>query len=148
MVPAEARLPKHGWYRTARPDRVRYYLVRAVSDSLPGYESMPSNTVRTSNPTRTETLFDSTATNPYLLGGEPYGIRFNLAEPSRVTIRVYDISGRLVRTVFDEPLSAGYDHRKEWDGRNNERRLVAPGVYFVRFETETFRATRKVVVLR
>ncbi|MFH1679413.1 MAG: M1 family aminopeptidase [Candidatus Eisenbacteria bacterium] len=148
VMPTETRLPKDGWYEAERPEGIRYFLIRAVSDSLPGYESTPSNIVRTSTPAHTVTLFDSTATNPYLLGGDPYGIRFNLARPSNVSIRVFDISGRLVRTVHEGALSAGYDIRREWDGRNGEGRFVSPGVYFVRFEAEEYKATRKVVVLR
>jgi flagellar hook assembly protein FlgD len=99
-------------------------------------------------PSETETLTDSTATNPYVLGGEPYGVRFNLARAGAVSIRVYDVTGRLVRTVFDDHLAAGFDHRKEWDGENEEGRTVAPGVYLIRFETEGYGMTRKVVVLR
>jgi hypothetical protein len=143
-----AVLPPEGSFRRERPTQTTYFALRAVSDSLPGYLSTPSNVVESSMPSETETLTDSTATNPYVLGGEPYGVRFNLARAGAVSIRVYDVTGRLVRTVFDDHLAAGFDHRKEWDGENEEGRTVAPGVYLIRFETEGYGMTRKVVVLR
>lgn len=143
-----APLPVSASFDAGRPAQQTYYVLRAVSDSLPGYESTPSNVVETEAPQATETLADSTATNPYLLGGDPYAVKFNLASPGNVSIRVYDISGRLVRELLNEYRPAGFGHRIEWNGDNNDGRLVAPGIYLVRFETQDLQTTRKVVVLK
>ncbi len=147
-VQGDLVLPKTGSFAMERPNAPIYFSLRAVSDSLPGFESVRSNVVESALPKTTETLRDSTATNPYVLGGDPYGILFNLSEAGPVSIRIYDITGRLVREVFDGDLPARFSHRLEWDGRNGEGRTVGPGVYFVRFESPALNTTRKVVVLR
>jgi hypothetical protein len=42
---------------------------------------------------------------------------------------VYDAAGRLVRTLVDGVVGPG-TYRVSWDGRDETRRRVAPGVYF------------------
>jgi len=58
-------------------------------------------------------------------------IRFTLATPGVTSIRIYDVSGRLVRTVLDEVLIAA-EHSVEWQGRDDTGHQVAAGVYFYR----------------
>ena len=74
-------------------------------------------------------------------------ISFSLREKGHVALRIYDVAGRLVRTLVDEARTAGrYDER--WDGTNNRGSRVASGVYFYRFATADFEQTRKMVLLR
>ena len=54
-----------------------------------------------------------------------------------VSLRVYDVSGRLVRTLVDGEKGAGY-HTAVWDGRDDAGTEVASGVYFCRMEAEAF----------
>jgi hypothetical protein len=82
--------------------------------------------------------------NPFAQGST---VRLALPAPERVTVRVYDPSGRLVRTLVDAPLPAG-EHRLDWDGRDASGRRVASGVYFVRAEAGRQSGSRKVVLLR
>jgi len=56
-------------------------------------------------------------------------LRFDLPKSERVSLRIYSITGQLVRTLFDRHLSAG-THDVIWDGRTNESVVVASGVYF------------------
>ncbi|MCX5754178.1 MAG: T9SS type A sorting domain-containing protein, partial [Candidatus Krumholzibacteria bacterium] len=63
------------------------------------------------------------------------------------TIRIYDVTGRLVRTLVDEVKDAGA-HSIPWDGRNNVGADVASGMYFYKMETVRFLATKKLVLLR
>ena len=70
-----------------------------------------------------------------------------LAARSRVTLHVYDVAGRLVRTLVDESRAANvYDIT--WDGVNDHGERVASGVYFYRLVAGKFRATRKMVLLK
>lgn len=69
-------------------------------------------------------------------------IRFDTPRPSRVVVRVYDVSGRLVLTAHDGVLAAGR-HEIPVDAGN-----LATGVYFYRVIAGGFKATRKMVVLR
>ncbi len=72
---------------------------------------------------------------------------YELAARSRVWINVYDVSGRLVRTLVDETKSAG-KHTAFWDGANEAGSRVASGVYFLKMKSGTFQQVRKVVLLR
>ncbi len=62
-------------------------------------------------------------------------IAYTLASPGRVTIRVHDIAGRVVRTLVDEERSAG-EHATVWDGRTDSGDRAASGVYFVRMTAD------------
>jgi len=73
-------------------------------------------------------------------------IRLNLPSASRVSLRVYDVSGRLVRTLADEVMVAG-EHNVEWNGRSVNGGQVAAGVYVVRMDVEGRKVTRKLFVL-
>ncbi len=64
-----------------------------------------------------------------------------------VTARVYDISGRHVRTLlFEEPLLFGA--KAEWDGSNDGGRQVASGIYFVEFISPQVKRVIKIVRIR
>ena len=64
-----------------------------------------------------------------------------------VTLRVYDVSGGVVRTLVTGVRTAGR-HRARWEGRDDGGRSVASGVYFYRLEMEGFSATRKMLLLK
>ncbi|UCG53503.1 MAG: T9SS type A sorting domain-containing protein [Candidatus Latescibacterota bacterium] len=74
-------------------------------------------------------------------------IPFNLVSPERVTLRIYDAQGALVRTLKNEDFPAGL-HRVIWDARDDNSQDVATGVYFVRFNAGNVETTRKVVLIR
>ncbi len=84
------------------------------------------------------------APNPFV-GGT--AISFSVPVSSRVTVGVYDVSGRLVATLVDDVVSAGRQS-VSWNGTDTAGRSVARGVYFCCMEAGTFRATEKVVVLK
>jgi hypothetical protein len=65
----------------------------------------------------------------------------------KVTIRIYDVEGRLVRTLVDGHQSAG-QKTTSWHGRNNRGQNVATGVYFYRMTAPGFVTTRKMVLLK
>jgi len=56
-------------------------------------------------------------------------VPFTLAEAGHVTLRVYDVGGRLVRTVLDRELPAGPGSVR-WDRRADAGERVHPGLYF------------------
>jgi hypothetical protein len=68
-------------------------------------------------------------------------------KPQRVTLRIYDIRGALVRTLVDEAVSEGR-HAREWDGRDDRGNLVGTGVYFCQMRTAEIVATRKIVLIK
>jgi hypothetical protein len=78
---------------------------------------------------------------------EATSIGFGMAKRTHVSIEIYDLLGRRVRTIVDEPLEPG-THVRRWDGRTDEGLEVASGIYFYRMVAGDFRDTKKVVVLR
>ena len=69
-------------------------------------------------------------------------IRFSIPSASRVSVRVYDVSGRLVETLVDKQMDAGV-HDVVWDASQK-----ASGVYFFRLEAPGFSQTRKLVLIK
>ncbi len=74
-------------------------------------------------------------------------LAFAIAERGRAVLAIYDVRGARVRTIVDETMFPG-SHERAWDGRNDDGRPVASGVYFVRIETSGRAEEQKVVVLR
>ena len=71
----------------------------------------------------------------YLLDLGALVAAFAFALPGRTEVRlgVYDVSGRLIRTLLTGVMPAGR-HRVRWDGRDGEGRGVASGIYFARLQ--------------
>lgn len=74
-------------------------------------------------------------------------IRFALPKDERVAIKIYDVLGREVRTLLDEPLAAG-THSRQWDGRDDANQLVASGIYLVRMQAGVFSNVRKITLTK
>jgi hypothetical protein len=68
-------------------------------------------------------------------------IRYALPVAGHVTMKVYDVGGRLVDTLVDEDVAAGR-HRVVWEGEG-----VSPGVYMAILEAGMRRETRKLTLL-
>ena len=64
-----------------------------------------------------------------------------------MTLAVYDIHGRLVRTLVGRPLAAG-SHAVVWDGYDAMGRAVASGVYVYRLVAKEGVVTRRMVLVR
>jgi subtilisin family serine protease len=73
-------------------------------------------------------------------------IAFDLPREGGVTLKVYDLSGRMVRMVTDRWYSAG-NHYVNWDGRDNEGNPLASGVYFYRLQAPDYVSTLRMLML-
>ena len=77
-------------------------------------------------------------------------IPYQLAKPAEVTLTIYDIRGRIVRTLPLGNQPAGmYQSRSKaahWDGRNHLGEKVATGVYFYTLKAGDYTATRKLLI--
>ncbi len=75
-------------------------------------------------------------------------MHLGLAKPGRVEVKLYDVTGRLVRVLADRPFAAG-EHTLTWDGSDERGRRLPRGVYFARFTCRAsgFQATNKVIFL-
>jgi len=66
---------------------------------------------------------------------------------ARARVVVYDIRGRRVRTLLNEPVPTGI-RDITWDGRDESERRVSAGVYLLSLESQGKTAVRKIAVIR
>jgi hypothetical protein len=74
-------------------------------------------------------------------------IRFALPNDSKVSMKIYDVLGREVRTLINGDVAAG-TNAIEWNGKNNFGTSVASGMYIYRIEAGSFVATKKMMLLK
>jgi len=75
-------------------------------------------------------------------------IAFEIPEQQAVTLRVFDMSGRLVRELISsEPHTPGR-HEVVWNGRDDTGRQVASGTYFYRLEAGSYSETKRMVLVK
>ena len=79
-------------------------------------------------------------------------IPYQLSEVSTVTVKIYDVSGSLVRTIEVGHKPVGYYLTREkavyWDGRNQNGESVSSGVYFYTLITDYYTQTRRMVIVK
>ena len=71
-------------------------------------------------------------------------IRFTLPSSGRVSVTIYDMSGRVVRTLTDTEMSAA-EHTLMWDGLDQQGSSVGAGVYFCRLQACGETVTQKML---
>ena len=74
-------------------------------------------------------------------------IRFGLPEATQVQLVIFDLMGREVQRLADQPMTAGY-HEMTWDGKDQAGRLAPAGVYFYQIIAGDFREWKKLAVVR
>jgi hypothetical protein len=77
-------------------------------------------------------------------------IRFQVPRPTRVSLKLYDVSGRLVRTLLEtkaQGLEPGA-YELIWDGKDDRGIELPSGVYFYRLKAGDFQASKKLVLIR
>ena len=74
-------------------------------------------------------------------------ISFTLPKADLVSIKVYDVTGKLVKALVDNKLPAGR-HVVNWKGYNDAGGTVASGIYFCRMNTCEGSKTIKMVIIR
>lgn len=83
--------------------------------------------------------------NPF---GLETGIRYQLPASAPVRLAIYDVSGRLVRTLLDGELKSAGAYEVAWNGRDDRGLPVAAGVYFARIMAAGVESTRKLALIR
>jgi len=74
-------------------------------------------------------------------------IRFSVAEAGMVNLKVFDVSGRPVRTLVEGWTEPRY-YEVVWDGRDDKGNLLASGVYLYKLEAPGYVETRKMLLLK
>jgi len=89
----------------------------------------------------------------FLRGNEPNPfvgntvIRYELNRSAWASLRIFDVSGRLVRTLIEGRIAAG-SQQATWDGRNTKGEPVPSGIYFYSLKTDGSGETRRMVLAR
>jgi hypothetical protein len=86
----------------------------------------------------------STAPNPF---NPMTKISFYVPEAGQVDLAVYDISGRMIKRLVSESVSAG-EHSVTWTGTDDRGSRVASGVYFFRMLSGRTVDTKRVVMVK
>jgi hypothetical protein len=76
-------------------------------------------------------------------------IRYTIADKGLVSLKIFDVSGRLVRTLVNEvqePTTEGFE--VVWDGTNDTGQRVSTGVFFYQIDTPGFTSAKKLVILK
>lgn len=74
-------------------------------------------------------------------------ISFQIPENTKCSVDIFDISGRKVKTLNTSTLKPGH-HTIKWNGKNNEGKRVASGIYFYRLKTKNYSRMKKLLFLK
>ena len=74
-------------------------------------------------------------------------IKYALPEDALVSISIYDVTGRMVKSLVNTSKDAGY-HSLRWDATNNSGEAVSAGMYIYTIQAGQYRATKKMVLLK
>lgn len=72
--------------------------------------------------------------------------RFELEHPSNVSIKIYDETGRLIKTLADSQMPEG-EHQITWNNSNEAGNTISAGIYILRFDAGTFSDRKKFTVI-
>jgi flagellar hook assembly protein FlgD len=65
----------------------------------------------------------------------------------KASLKVFDVQGRLVKTLLDDKVTAG-EYGIHWAGANSNGKRVASGIYFMKLDTRKGSVVKKMVISR
>ena len=74
-------------------------------------------------------------------------IRFDLARPSYTSIKVYNVRGRLIKTLLNEFKQAG-SYNVTWNGCDAEGSSLPSGVYIYNIQSDCFKRAKKMTLMK
>jgi len=74
-------------------------------------------------------------------------IKYQIAEKSPVTLRIYNFLGQEIATLVDEVKEAGF-YELRWQGENASGQALPSGVYVYRLQAGDYMETRKLILLK
>ncbi len=89
--------------------------------------------------------FNPTTAIRFQIGGGGY--KFDTQSCSHVALKIYNLRGKLVRTLVDQELSSG-SYRVIWDGKDANGDEVASGIYFCQLRIGSYCQTKKMMLLK
>jgi len=81
----------------------------------------------------------------------PFNVRIEIAlrldGSQRITMSIYDVSGRLVKSLTNNELRSGI-YRSSWDATDNKNKRVASGIYFCRLKIDDRTFNKKLMLVK
>jgi len=74
-------------------------------------------------------------------------IRYEISQASDVQIRIYNLLGKVVRTLVNSQQSPG-EYELNWDSKDDQNRLVAGGIFIVEMRANEFIKRQKITLLK
>ncbi len=120
-----------------RADAIKFSLIQGVATDNEFFTGIP-----------TSYRLEQNYPNPF---NSITNINYSLPVESHVLLNIYDIRGRLVKTVVDDWLPAGY-RQYNWDGRNESGLQLSSGVYIyqllIKAPSPGFFESRKMILVK
>ncbi len=88
--------------------------------------------------------FGKTYPNPF---NQFTTINYQLSAPAHITFEIYDVTGRKVRELLNEPQKAGY-YSVTWNGTDATGNTLTNGIYFLKLKARDFCTVRKLLLMR
>ena len=126
-----------------------YYRVASFVGHLTEYSDVLSVTVEwlglsENNPTPSVYALHQNYPNPF---NPVTTLSYDLPEDAMVSIKIYDMMGRVVKNLVSSSQGAGY-RSVIWNATDDQGQSVSAGVYIYTIETGTFRSTKKMLLLK
>ena len=74
-------------------------------------------------------------------------IRFSIKDAGKVTLKVYSIDGKLVKTLVNNEVAQG-EYQVLWDGKNDSNVPVPSGTYLYKIEAPNYSKTLKALLIK
>lgn len=74
-------------------------------------------------------------------------IEYSLPQESNIAIKIYNIHGELIKSLFNGVKSAGV-HSVSWNGTNNDGKSVVAGIYYYQLQAENYIQSKKMIYLK
>ena len=74
-------------------------------------------------------------------------LRYDLPEDGLVNITIYDMMGKIVKTLVNSSQTAGYKS-VQWNATNDRNESVSAGLYLYTIQAGEFRQTKKMLLLK
>ena len=124
---------------TVEPPKVYYYRLASVYSENYKHYYPPIRVRAMGRPRPTVLAINSIHPNPFR---NMATIEYQIPAKTHITLKVYDITGRCVRTLADNDAAPGY-YTIRWNGKS-----LAAGVYYLRLETDKTYTTAKILLLK
>jgi len=108
------------------------------------YNTGVTTNAPTNNPAIISFKLDQNYPNPF---NPETTISYSIQKSSNIKLEIYDINGRLVKTIVNDFLNAG-NYNTVWDGSNALGNKVASGAYFYQLKSNGFVTVKKMILLK